>query len=68
MILQLNPPIQVQTPLGDGYAIFLIDYGVHLNTCWVVALAASGVIKHFDANDIVLSPNHTYKINSQNKV
>jgi hypothetical protein len=27
MIHQLNPTIDVKTPLGDGEAIFLIDYG-----------------------------------------
>lgn len=29
MILQLNPTILVQTPLGKGHALFLIDYGMH---------------------------------------
>ena len=39
MILQLNPSILVETPLGQGQAIFLIDCGMHQNTCWVVALS-----------------------------
>jgi hypothetical protein len=63
MILQLNPPIMVETPLGHGQAIFLIDYGIHQNTCWIVALESNGVIKHFDSNDIILSPNYTYHLN-----
>lgn len=30
MILQLDPTILVDTPLGSGHAIFIIDYGMHL--------------------------------------
>jgi hypothetical protein len=62
-ILQLKPTILVETPLGTGQAIFLIDYGMHQNTCWVVALQKDGVIKHFDCNDVILSTNYTYGMN-----
>lgn len=60
MILQLNPTIFVYTKLGRGRALFLIDYGQDINTCWVVALNKTGEIKHFDANDIRLEENFTY--------
>lgn len=63
MILQLDPAIMVETPLGRGHAIFIIDYGMHQNTCWVVANAETGVVKHFDCNDIILSTNYTYGVN-----
>ena len=63
MILQLNQTILVETPLGRGHALFVIDYGMHQNTCWVVALEQNGVIKHFDCNDIILAPNFTYGVN-----
>lgn len=63
MILQLDPAILVETPLGKGQAIFIIDYGMHQNTCWVVALQKNGIIKHFDCNDVVLSTNYTYGLN-----
>lgn len=62
MILELEDPISVLTPLGEGLALLIIDYGIHLNTCWVVALRADGQVKHFDANDIKLSKNYTYHI------
>ena len=65
MIHQLNPTIYVDTPLGKGHAIFLIDYGMHQNSCWVVALQANGIVKHFDANDIIVCTNFTYHINEQ---
>ena len=63
MILQLNPSILVNTPLGVGQALFLIDYGMHQNTCWVIAIQDSGIIKHFDCNDVILSTNYTYEMN-----
>lgn len=59
MILQLNPTLFVDTPLGPGRVLFIIDYGMDVNTCWVVALN-EGKIKHFDANDITLEKNFTY--------
>ncbi len=37
-ILQLNPPLPVVTPKGDGYAHVLIDYGSEFNLLWVVFL------------------------------
>lgn len=63
MLLQLKPSILVETPLGIGQALFLIDYGMHQNSCWVVALQDNGVIKHFDSNDVILSTNFTYGMN-----
>lgn len=62
-LLQLNPTILVETPLGTGQALFIIDYGMHQNTCWVIALQKDGVIKHFDCNDVILSTNYTYGMN-----
>ncbi len=64
MILQLNPTIHVDTPLGRGHAIFIIDYGMHQNSCWVVVLEKDGVVKHFDTNDIIVCTNYTYGINT----
>lgn len=66
MILQLNPMILVDTPLGKGQALFIIDYGMHQNTCWVVTLNHNGVIKHFDCNDVIICKNWTYRINESN--
>ena len=63
MILQLHPSILVEIPLGIGQALFIIDYGMHQNTCWVVANVTDGSIKHFDCNDVILSTNHTYDLN-----
>jgi hypothetical protein len=66
-ILQLDPIIYVTTPLGEGRAIFIIDYGINLNTWWVVALDGVkdediGAIKHFDSEDIRLHGNPAHGI------
>jgi hypothetical protein len=56
MIHQLNPTIDVKTPLGDGEAIFLIDYGVNTNTVWVCRMKG-GEVKHFWSDDIKIYGN-----------
>jgi len=67
MIIQLQPEIWVNTPLGEGLAIMVIDYGINHNTCWVVALKKTGQVKHFDSNDVNLIENFTYNFNIKNK-
>jgi hypothetical protein len=49
--------------LGQGQAIFIVDYGMHQNSCWIVAINDNGIVKHFDSNDVIISTNHTYYIN-----
>jgi len=61
-MIQLNPPIPVRTPLGDGWAHIVIDYGPEFNTVWVVALHDMGTIKHFDSNDLRVDGNPTFGI------
>lgn len=59
MIIQCHPPIKVYTPHGEGYTLFLIDYGINLNTQWVVALTETNKVRHYDANDIRVAENYT---------
>jgi hypothetical protein len=56
MMLQLNPTVEVHTPLGDGEAMFIIDYGINVNTVFVVRFA-KGVIKHLYSDDIRIYGN-----------
>lgn len=67
MIHQLHPTILVDTPLGKGHCIFIIDYGMHQNSCWVVTLEKNGIVKHFDSNDVIVCKNYTYHINEENE-
>lgn len=55
-MLQLNPTIEVHTPLGDGEALFIIDYGISVNTIWVVRFP-KGIIKHLYSDDIRVYSN-----------
>lgn len=59
-IHQCAPPIWVITPLGEGHCLFLIDYGVHLNSVWVVHLFATGNVIHVDSADIKILGNPMY--------
>ncbi len=36
MLVQLNPPIPVETPKGKGQAVIVIDYGPDFDLLWVV--------------------------------
>ena len=56
MIHEFKQSIAVATPLGDGEAILLIDYGLNTNTVWVVRLSG-GVVKHFYSDDIRIYDN-----------
>jgi hypothetical protein len=55
-IVRIEPTIDVDTPLGIGRAVFLIDYGLDTNTIWVVRLS-NGKVKHIESEDILILPN-----------
>lgn len=38
-MLQLNPPIPMQTPKGDGLAVMVIDYGPDYDLLWTIAIS-----------------------------
>jgi hypothetical protein len=42
MITQLNPPLPMHTPKGDGLAHFVIDYGPETDLLWVVFMDEDG--------------------------
>lgn len=42
MLVQLNPPLHMETPKGPGWAHFCIDYGAEANLFWVVFMDADG--------------------------
>jgi hypothetical protein len=51
-ILQLDPPLPVITPKGDGYAHQLIDYGPEYHLHWVCFLDDSGECWTYDNTQI----------------
>ena len=56
MIYEFKTPLAVHTPHGEGDAILLIDYGLNVNTVWVVRLSG-GEVKHYYSEDIRLYGN-----------
>ena len=55
-IHEFKTPIDVKTPHGDGQAILLIDYGLNVNSVWVVRLKG-GYVKHYYSDDIQIYDN-----------
>jgi hypothetical protein len=43
MIMQLNPPLPLETSKGSGMAHFVIDYGPEADLLWVVFMDKGGV-------------------------
>ena len=60
MICEVTQFIWVETPHGDGQVLFLIDYGPHENTVWVVALETTREIKHYTSEQIKICKNKTF--------
>lgn len=61
-IHRIEPPIWVQTPLGEGHALFLIDYGPSINTVWVVHLFEDGQVSHVDSCEVRVMGNPMWDI------
>jgi hypothetical protein len=60
MILQqLNPPIPLQTPKGNGLAHFILDYSCEMHLYWVVFLNETGECWTFANPDIRAERNIT---------
>lgn len=63
-ILQLNPPIHVMTPLGEGFARLIMDYGPDINSLWVVDLFKDRSCIHVDSCEIRFGLNPTWDLQS----
>lgn len=61
-MLQLNPPLWVSTPLGEGHALLVIDYGPSVNSVWAVHLFGDGRLVHVDSSELRVMGNPMYGI------
>ncbi len=43
-MIQLNPPIPMNTPKGEGFAHLMLDYGPESDLYWVVMITTTGEI------------------------
>lgn len=66
-IHELQQVLIVDTEFGKAQVLFIMDYGVHLNTIWVCASSIDGKIRHFDSNQITITSNYTIDFNNSNK-
>jgi hypothetical protein len=59
MLVQLNPPLHMDTSKGKGWAHFCIDYGPEAHLMWVVFMDADGACWTVPNPEIRLSSNWT---------
>lgn len=58
-MLQLNPPIPMNTPKGEGFAHILIDYGPESDLYWTVLITETGEIWTYANRYVRASKNIT---------
>ena len=58
-MLQLNPPLPMNTPKGEGFAHIVIDYGPESDLYWTVMITETGEIWTFSNRDVRASKNIT---------
>lgn len=59
MILQLNPPLRLNTTKGEAIAHFLLDYGCEHNLIWICFLDSNGECWSFPNSEIRIESNYT---------
>ena len=57
MMLQLSPPLPLETPKGRGFAHVLIDYGLEHDLLWVTVLDENGQVWCYRNRDIRFQTN-----------
>lgn len=58
-MLQLKPPVPLNTPKGKGYAHLVIDYGQEHHLLWVVFIDSTGECWTFPNPEITIQSNPT---------
>jgi len=59
VIVQINPPIWLNTPKGEALAHFLLDYGIEHDLYWVCAQQDTGECWTWGNRDIRFCKNIT---------
>ena len=60
-VLQLDPPLPLDTPKGKGLAHLVLDYGPEHHLLWTVAIDTTGECWTFDNTEIRFQKNITMK-------
>ena len=64
-IHEFKEMLEVNTPKGDGYVWYLVDYGPNSDTLYTVIIKASGECWQMTHKDIRVKPNVTFGIRGQ---
>lgn len=56
VVHEFKNPIRVHTPHGIGDALIMIDYGLNVNSVWLVRLVG-GYVKHYYSDNIRIYDN-----------
>jgi hypothetical protein len=59
-MLQLNPPLPMETPKGSGLAHFVIDYGPEAHLLWGVFLDEGGACWTVPNPEVRMQSNWTF--------
>lgn len=62
MMLQLDPTVPLDTPLGKAHAHMVIDYGQEHHLLWVTFIDATGECRTYSNPQIRLRKNETMGI------
>ncbi|MAR56313.1 MAG: hypothetical protein CMM93_03940 [Rickettsiales bacterium] len=60
MLLQLNPPLLIETPKGRAWAVAMIDYGPQWDLQWVTFVNDTGECWTFRNSQIRQGSNYTH--------
>lgn len=58
-MIQLDPPLPLETPKGEGWAHFVIDYGQESALLWVVFMDVDGACWTVPNPEVRMSGNWT---------
>ncbi|WP_210772102.1 hypothetical protein [Rhodanobacter lindaniclasticus] len=58
-MLQLDPPIPLTTPKGEGFAHILIDYGPETDPYWTVFITRTGEVWTYSNPEVRATRNIT---------
>lgn len=68
MLMQLNPPLPLETPKGKAWAVAMLDYGPQWDLQWVTFLHETGECWTFLNSDIRQGDNYTFGLGKPSEI
>ena len=62
MIYEPKNRISVKTPKGDGFILFIIDYGHETDTIYTIVINDTGEMWQFTHKDLIVKQNITFRL------